>query len=186
MAKDQRNLLQRLRVPIGFLAVVFFLVLAQPTWATLVAGAPVTLAGLWFRGWASGHLMKNAELTVTGPYAHTRNPLYFGSLLMLIGAAVSGGTLWLGAFLIFLFLVVYYPVVQAEKRWMRTLFAAQYDDWSKSVPLFIPRLTSSWIQQSPPARRFAVELYTRHREYRALLGAAFIYSLLAAKILMLT
>jgi hypothetical protein len=44
-------------------------------------------AGLWLRGYAAGYVKKNRELTVTGPYAHTRNPLYLGSMLMAAGFA---------------------------------------------------------------------------------------------------
>ena len=37
----------------------------------------------------SGYVKKNRELTVTGPYAHTRNPLYLGSMLIAAGFALA-------------------------------------------------------------------------------------------------
>ena len=94
-----------------------------------------------FRAWASGHLRKNAELAVSGPYAFTRNPLYFGSFVMATGCAVCGGSLWLGLWLTALFLAVYLPVMQAEAAHVRVLFAGDYETWAANVPFFVPRVT---------------------------------------------
>ena len=179
MAKDHRNLLQRLRVPLGFIVFILFLVLSRPTWLTLLIGLPISVIGLFIRGWASGHLQKNAELTTTGPYAHTRNPLYFGSFLMTAGAAIGGGQLTLAVGLVLLFLLIYYPVMRAEAKLMQQLFAAKYESWSKAVPLFLPSLMAFRLDDQ---RRFAIELYLKHREYRAAIGTLILYAVLAVKI----
>src|SRR2546430_702890 len=71
--------IQRWRVPLGFACAALFLLLAQPRPLTLIIGAIVAVPGLALRTWASGHLRKNQELATSGPYAHTRNPLYLGS-----------------------------------------------------------------------------------------------------------
>lgn len=174
---DRRNPLQRLRVPLGFLVAAIFIYFAQPTAVSLATGAPLALIGLLVRGWASGHLRKNKELTVSGPYALTRNPLYFGSFCMTLGVALSGGNWLLGAGLIFLFLVVYYPVMQAEARLMRELFKDEYESWSREVPLFLPRPTPF----RPSGRRFDFDLYLQHREYRAAAGVATLYAIFVIK-----
>src|SRR5262245_5493976 len=93
--QNTRTKLQRLRVPIGFVTAILFAVTSQPTWSTLAVGVPIALLGILIRGWASGHLRKNAELATGGPYAHTRNPLYFGSFVMAIGCAICGGNWFL-------------------------------------------------------------------------------------------
>ena len=54
------------------------------------------VAGIWLRGYAAGYVKKNAELTRTGPYAYTRNPLYLGSMRIAAGFAVAAGTLVAG------------------------------------------------------------------------------------------
>src|SRR5262249_8349192 len=87
-------LIQRLRVPIGFISAILFVIISRPTWRSLAIGAPIALAGALIRAWASGHLRKNAELAVSGPYAFTRNPLYFGSFVMAAGCPVRCGGLW--------------------------------------------------------------------------------------------
>src|SRR5262245_39023923 len=95
-----RAKLQRIRVPLGLITAILFTVAAAPTARSLTIGIPIALGGALIRAWASGHLRKNAELATGGPYAYTRNPLYFGSFLMAVGCAVCGGTWWLGLWLI--------------------------------------------------------------------------------------
>jgi len=175
---DSRSLIQRLRVPAGFITVILFVIFSRPTWNSLVAGIPVALFGALIRAWASGHLRKNAELAVCGPYAFTRNPLYFGSFLMAVGCAVCGGSLWLGLWLALFFLAVYVPVMQAEAAHMRTLFGDEYEKWAANVPLFIPRLTA---YRSGQTRSFDPRRFWHHREYRALIGLAIVIAILSLK-----
>jgi protein-S-isoprenylcysteine O-methyltransferase Ste14 len=178
VTRDWRARLQRLRVPLGFLTAVLFVSVSQPSWQSLALGVPLVLLGVLIRAWASGHLRKNAELTTSGPYAHTRNPLYFGSFVLALGCAVSGGTWWLGAWLVLFFLAVYWPVMQAEAAHMQQLFGDAYTHWVAAVPLFWPCLTP---YASGPARGFAWQQYLRHREYRALLGAGIVLAILVLK-----
>lgn len=173
-----RAKLQRLRVPLGFVTALLFVVVSQPTRASLALGIPIVLCGAAIRAWASGHLRKNAELAVSGPYAHTRNPLYFGSFVMAAGCAVCGGNVWLGLLLIGFFLLIYLPVMRAEADHMRMLFAESYAKWAAAVPLFLPRLTPYASGQS---RRFDFQQYLHHREYRALFGAAVVIGILVIK-----
>src|ERR1700723_1209889 len=80
---------RRVRVPLGFVVAAIFLVFARPSWHTLAWSLLLVLPGLWLRGYAAGYVKKNAELTMTGPYAHVRNPLYLGSILIAAGFAVA-------------------------------------------------------------------------------------------------
>ena len=80
---------RRIRIPLGFLSAAFFVWLARPTPTSLLEGALVMVPGLLLRGFASGHVQKDKQLTTSGPYAYTRNPLYLGSLLLAAGFAVK-------------------------------------------------------------------------------------------------
>lgn len=178
MAERKRSGIQRWRVPLGFLAVVIFLALARPSWRLIVLGLPVTLFGLAIRAWASGHLRKNALLATSGPYSFTRNPLYFGSLVILAGVVTSGGNVFLAGTLLALYVLVYYPVMRSESLHMQALFHSDYEKWAAEVPLFLPRLVPARLG---PMVRYDRSLYRKHREYRALIGAALIYAALALK-----
>jgi protein-S-isoprenylcysteine O-methyltransferase Ste14 len=173
-----RTRLQRIRVSLGLISVILFVFAAQPSPRSLLSGIPIAFCGALIRAWASGHLRKNAALATSGPYAYTRNPLYFGSFLMAVGCAVCGGSWWLGSWLIGFFLLVYWPVMKSEAEHMRKLFADEYDQWSANVPLFIPRLTPYHIG---PGQAFDMQQYLRHREYRASIGLAIVIGILALK-----
>src|SRR5688500_19542065 len=51
-------------------------------------GIGFLVASSWIRMWAAGHLVKNKVLTVTGPYAYVKNPLYIGTFLCMAGFAI--------------------------------------------------------------------------------------------------
>jgi len=172
------RLLQRIRVPVGFLAAGLFMALSRPTGASLGAGLPLAIAGVALRAWASGHLRKNVELAVTGPYAYTRNPLYLGSMIVVAGCAVCGDRWPAGLALMGLFAAVYLPVMRAEAAHMRQLFDGEYERWAAHVPLLIPR-ARPWA--SGLTRRFDSAQYLRHREYRAAAGLAVVVGILSLK-----
>jgi protein-S-isoprenylcysteine O-methyltransferase Ste14 len=170
--------LQRWRVPLGFATAALFLIFSRPTWSSLAAGAPIALCGAAIRAWASGHLRKNARLATSGPYAYTRNPLYFGSFVLALGCAVGGGSWWVGLLLTGFFLAVYWPVMRAEAAHLRRLFADDYAPYAARVPLFVPRPPRYHLGER---QRFELSLYLRHREYRASLGLLLVFAILAVK-----
>ena len=100
----------------------------------------LVLPGLWLRGYAAGYVKKNRELTVTGPYAHTRNPLYLGSMLIAAGFALALLSWPVALVLAVGFAVIYIPVIASEERFLRATFPG-FDAYCRRVPRLIPRLT---------------------------------------------
>ncbi|HSO76729.1 MAG TPA: isoprenylcysteine carboxylmethyltransferase family protein [Blastocatellia bacterium] len=188
-----QQLAQRIRVPAGFVLAPLLFIAARPSPGSLLTGGAIAVIGLAIRAWASGYIKKNEELTVTGPYAHTRNPLYLGTFLLGTGIAISAGTLWFTGLFMAFYLFIYLPVMFAEAETMRTLFPSEYEDYSKRVPLFHMRFTPyrRTASRQPHAAsewgsgRFDSSLYLRHREYRAAFGLLGVYALLAAKLVLL-
>jgi protein-S-isoprenylcysteine O-methyltransferase Ste14 len=176
-----RKLVQRIRVPLGFLFAAIFLIFARPTWQTLLAGGIVAAGGLALRAWASGYLRKNSELTMTGPYGYTRNPLYAGSFLLGVGFTIASAVWWLGILFIVLFLGIYFPVMKAEAEELRALFGAAFAEYEKNVPMLLIRLTP-WKKSSA---KFDSAQYMIYREYRAALGGLISFAILAAKAFLL-
>ena len=172
--------IQRWRVPLGFLCAAVFLLLAKPTRTALVIGACVSLLGLAIRAWAAGHIRKNAQLAISGPYAFTRNPLYLGSFLLGLGFIIAAGQLVLGLLFATLFLGIYFPVMRVEASTLAELFGNDYEVYKRSVPLFFPRLTP-FRNSDSQAVKFDRSLYFRYREYRAALGLVIAWGLLLIK-----
>jgi protein-S-isoprenylcysteine O-methyltransferase Ste14 len=180
---------RRIRVPLGFLAAaiyVFDLWRRAPRPAAVAWSLALVLPGLWLRACASGYVRKNRELTVTGPYAYTRNPLYLGSMLIAAGFALALLSWPVAVVLAAGFAIVYVPVIAAEERFLRATFPG-FDEYCRRVPRLIPRLTPA----KPASRNglpsgdeavtgtafgsFSLALYNQHREYNAAIGAALLY-----------
>jgi hypothetical protein len=156
------------------------MILSKPTPKALLAGAAVSLLGLAIRAWAAGHIRKNAELAVSGPYAFTRNPLYLGSFVLGLGFTIASGRWQLAVLFAALFLGIYFPVMRVEASTMTDFFGDEYRSYKRAVPLFFPRITP-YRQAHSNAIKFDASLYLRYREYRAALGLVVAWGLLLAK-----
>ena len=172
---------RRIRVPLGFVFAVVYVWLARPTWTSIAAGAVIAAVGVWIRAMASGHVKKNEELTTTGPYAYTRNPLYLGSIVIAGGFAVAALSVWIGLLLIVMFVAIYVPVIRGEELFLRGAFP-QYDEYSRRVPRLFPSLSTT----RNPGGGFSRELYLQHREYNAIIGAAVVLLTLIVKLIYLS
>ena len=161
----------------GFALAIGLIVIARPTPVTLIVGAAIVLLGLFTRGWAAGHIHKFERLAVTGPYSHSRNPLYLGSFLLAAGFAIACGVWWAAAIVAVLYLSIYYPVMRVEEGDLRSRFGTEFETFKANVPLFFPRLTS-WKKERAG---FDFQLYLKHKEYQAAVGAVTAFVLLAAK-----
>ncbi len=180
MATEWSKIARRIRVPLGFVFAALFLWLARPSWLSLAWSLSVVVPGVWLRGYASGYVKKNAELTVTGPYAHTRNPLYLGSMLIAFGFAGASRSVWIFLLLAVLFALIYAPTIRSEEEFLRSRFS-DFDEYARRVPRLLPRITPAPMALDH-AGAFSRELYLKHREYNALIGAAAIYAALALRL----
>jgi len=163
---------KRLRLPLGFVLAAFYLAFARPTPPTFVVGGAIAFVGLLVRAWASGHIVKNDRLATTGPYAHTRNPLYFGSFLIAAGFAIAAH--WMLLLIVIAFWVlVYGPTMERERQKVSGIFPDEYASYSANVPSFVPRPTP-WrpAVRQQESEAFSFALYMRHKEWKAALGYA--------------
>ena len=176
-----QRIARRIRVPLGFVFAAFFLFLARPGWASLLLSLALVLPGLWLRGYAAGYVKKNQELTTTGPYAYTRNPLYVGSMLIAFGFAAASRSWILVVVLAALFFAIYLPTIRSEEQFLRGHFPT-FEAYARQVPRLFPRLTPA--PTSAARGTFSRERYLLHREYNSGIGAAAIYVALLLRLLL--
>lgn len=170
-----------LRLRAVWLLILPFLWLARPTPGLLAAGAGLAALGLLIRGWAAGVIHKERKLTVQGPYAFTRNPLYLGSLFLGLGVTVAGGRWYfVVAFLLFFF-VVYGRTIRGEAELLEELFGDRYRHYARHVPALRPRPTPYRPEEPRSRASFTLSRYRRNREYEALLGTVAGFAFLAVK-----
>ena len=169
-------MIQRFRVPLGFLIAAVVLYLAQPTRFLLVVGLPIAVAGTLLRALAAGVIRKDSVLTTSGPYAWTRNPLYLGSFLLGLGFAVMSGS-WIAAALIVLPSLWIYPhVIRREEAHLAKLFPDAFADYCSRVPRFVPRFGGSSLS-------FSYQQYVANREYNTVVGLVLALLVLVLKCL---
>lgn len=155
--------LSRIRKLTWRLLLVYVLVLAVIAFAdrspgkwrnwNFAAGTALLSAAVAVRLWAAGHLVKNRVLTVTGPYAYVKNPLYLGTFLGMVGFALAAmgdprdpwylryfNWMVLGA-AVLAFAFHYVPrKKRREGERLRELFGEAWDHYDRSVPDYLPAL----------------------------------------------
>ena len=168
----------RWRVRTGYFVAIVVLWFARPTTLTILYGACIGFVGLIIRASAAGHLHKQEVLAVSGPYAHTRNPLYFGSSILAVGAAVAMRSWISAAILLAYFAVFYFAVMRREEHELRQRHGQSFDAYARSVPLFFPRLGAP--PNATPGT-FAFAQYKKNREWRAAVGFLLLLAILVAR-----
>ncbi len=172
--------MRKLRLKAVWLLIVPFFWFARPTPRLLLIGLVMAVVGACIRGWAAGTIHKERELTTTGPYAFTRNPLYVGSFLIGAGVTAAGGQ-WVFVVLFLLFYAgVYGRTMQGEAELLTELFGDRFRHYQANVLAVVPRLTPYRAPDGAGAG-FRWEQYRRNREWEAGLGVAAAFAFLAAR-----
>lgn len=101
----------------------------------------VTTIGLKYIIRGGRHRRVYAEDLVTdGLFAHTRNPLYVGNVLILIGLGIMSNTLWFNIILSPLFLIFYQAIIRAEENFLRNKFGKAFDQYCADTNRWLPKL----------------------------------------------
>jgi protein-S-isoprenylcysteine O-methyltransferase Ste14 len=163
--------LAKWRVPLGFACGALVIWMARPTLASLLWGSALALGGEGLRVWAAGHLEKGREVTRSGPYRFTRHPLYLGSGIIALGAAIASNSLAVSALIALYFTATVLSAIRSEEAGMRAAFGDQYAAYMES--------RAQPVERSFSARRAMMT----NREYRSIGGLLVFAAILAFKAL---
>ena len=161
------NKLYRWRVRAGFIGLILAVILSRPSLRSIAVGLGICLLGLGLRAWACGHLQKEKELTISGPYRFSRNPLYLANFIIGLSVVLASYSWWVAGIFAVYFLLFYPVALKREKEKMIDLFPEEYEKYKNKVPLFLPSFRH---YLGLPGHRFSFQLYLKNREYRALVG----------------
>jgi len=173
------SLMQRIRVPLGFVFAAVFAVFSEPTWTGIWSGVAVAALGLLLRLWSTGYLRKHQELCVSGPYRWTRNPLYLGSLLLGVGFSVAAANPWIVLLFLILFFAIYVPVMHKEEMELVQAYGSPYEEYRTNVPAFFPALRPFRVLAG---RNFSLQQVILNKEYKAVLGFVTVFTFLLVKL----
>jgi len=162
------------------------LALAQPTLPSFALGLPFVALGAGLRTWGAGHLVKNDLLSLGGPYAHLRHPLYAGTLCLALGFGVIAGgwalALVLGGFLPAFFLYYFPYKERVESARLEQRYGRVYAEYRRAVPALLPSLA----RFTPPGgaavrERWSAARLRENDEHGTLLGVGVGLLLLALR-----
>lgn len=133
--------------------ILFFLISTKSYWETrneiitfslffigMIFVAIASLGRMWCSLYIAGY--KDDKLVKEGPYSICRNPLYFFSMIGLLGIGCATETLTFPIVFILLFALYYPLVIKSEEKRLKQLFGAAFEEYTKSVPAFFPRLSA--------------------------------------------
>jgi len=166
--------LARRRVAIGFVCGALVFWLAKPTGTTVVAGTSIAIVGECLRVWASGHLNKAREVTVSGPYRWFAHPLYVGSAVMGAGLAVTSNSVAVAGVIALYLAVTITAAIKNEEAFLRRTFGDRYDRYRYRRP-------AAAAADEDANRHFSLAQAMANREHRALVGFAVAVLLLVLK-----
>jgi len=132
-----------------------------------VVGLSFVIAGVLFRSWAAGVLNKNSMLATNGPYALTRNPLYLGTFLLMIGFCAIIGEIHNFVALFLLALLLYQTKIEREEAYLGNKFGSDWTNYVRSTPKLIPRR----LYAKNMFADWSFALWLRNEEYNAVAGA---------------
>jgi protein-S-isoprenylcysteine O-methyltransferase Ste14 len=159
----------RWRVRLGYPLTIAVLWFARPMPRSVLSGALIGLIGLLLRADAAGYLHKQEVLTVTGPYAYTRNPLYLGSAILALGVGIATRS-WVSLSILFVYFALFYSIVmRREEKELHLRHGAAFEEYARAVPLFIPRFTSAKLTGAS-AGSFSFTQYKKNHEWQAAVG----------------
>lgn len=140
MDEKRRSWLRKVRrIPL-FIGAFLLVIFAKPEFPGILIGMILIFFGEGIRIWAAGHLQKNEVLTVTGPYAYVKNPLYIGSIFITAGFCILSDNIYILAAAFFMFCFHYIPYKKkVEGDRLKERFGSQYEDYDEKVPEYLPR-----------------------------------------------
>lgn len=171
------ELIIKYRSSVGLACLVALLYLSKPSPKSVFIGFFFIIAGMFFRGWAAGYINKDNELATNGPYALTRNPLYFGNFILGIGIAVAGNNIY--SYVIFVvFYILFFPMLMViEHKRLKKKFGQTYENWAKGSNTFFPKI------KKVDCQGYNISYYVKNKEYRVLYFSLFIIAVLILKVL---
>ncbi len=125
--------------------------LSPPRSILQVVAIVIGAVGICMVGWVSTAFVRRGKgtpipidpptrLVITGLYRYVRNPMYVGALVIVSAEALYFGSAWLVLYAVGLWAVLHISLVIFEEPQLRRRFGADYEQYLKAVPRWIPRL----------------------------------------------
>ena len=176
------------RILVSQIVTLLLLLAARPeSWPLFWAGLTVMALGQAVRLAASAAIVKSKTLTVTGPYAAVRNPLYLGTMLMTAGLLIMlsspsrpllTAAIWVFAAAAFGW--IYYVTIKAEEAYLLSIYGAEFEKYKAAAPAILPCPRGLAGFFDLPA--YSGEVFRKNKEWRGMTAAFALAVFVAARI----
>lgn len=176
------------RILLSQIIALAVIILSRPaSWTLFAVGLGVMIFGQCIRVLASSAIVKSKTLTVSGPYAAVRNPLYLGTAFMVLGLLISlsnpqaplrTALVWM--ITIVAFTVIYRFQIRAEEEFLFSVYGPEFERYKARVNAILPR--SSDIAEFLDLNAYSMETFRKNKEWRGFSGMAAVAVLVAARI----
>jgi protein-S-isoprenylcysteine O-methyltransferase Ste14 len=112
-----------------------------------VLGVACAAAGVWLVLWGYAKLLRyrtallssspTTHLVTSGPYRYTRNPVYLGYTLAMLGAGLFTGNLWMSVIAALTAAVTHAWIIRSEEKHLLARFGFEFECYC--------RRTRAWI-----------------------------------------
>ncbi len=137
--------------PIPFLLIM--IIFQEATLFSIIGGFTLVIIGEFFRYWGviyAGSITRTTsgvganQLVVSGAFAHLRNPLYFGNILIYVGVGIMSMALapYLQIIALLFFIFQYYMIIEEEEEFLTKNFGEKYAEYKSHVPKLFPRFSA--------------------------------------------
>jgi len=120
---------------------------------SLITGFAFVVTGelirLWGVSWAGSETRTTSRpegsyLIVSGPFAHTRNPLYTGNIIIYLGIGIMSFAIfpYLQIIALAFFIFQYHFIIKAEEEFLSAKYGMDYKHYKENVPRFLWRISS--------------------------------------------
>lgn len=141
----------------------------------------VSLLGIFIRVFTVGYVPRNTSgrntadqradfLNVTGMYSITRNPLYLGNFIIILGVLFWAKVWFLLVIVSLVFFIYMERIILAEEAYLQRQFGKRYDNWNDKTPVLFPNF-SLWQKPKLP---FSWKTVLK-REYPGLLAVSTVF-----------
>ncbi len=106
-----------------------------------ISGECLRIVSIRYAGGATRtRIVFATSLVTSGPFAHSRNPLYLANMLIYTGFALASGGFspYLPIIVFVYFGFQYAMIIMLEEQTLGKLFGDEYDDYCRNVPRLLP------------------------------------------------
>ena len=148
----------------GFLRKILLvaaLVLIRPNTLCFIFGTATFLLGALLHLWTKGWLVRNDEVTTSGPYRFVRHPFYLANALLDAGICIIAKSKWIFMIYPILFVIAYGRTIRREEEYLDERHGEAWRAYRKRVPMIIPY---RWPLPATPGTGFCWENLVREGE----------------------